>query len=235
MTHTIESPLALLAGLATVASPCVLPVLPFLLGATVDKMDGASRRRPLLIVAGFVLSFSAFALALGAVSSAAQLAQETLRNAAIVLLGVSGLLRIWPRPWDLLVDYVRPVWARLRGVRAGAVPKPGGAFVLGLSLGAVWTPCAGPVLASILALVVQAHDPARAVRLVGLYALGAALPMLALIHGGQAIVQRVRGVARHAVALQRAFGVLVLASAAAIWFQVDTQLAAHIPSIFPTI
>jgi cytochrome c biogenesis protein CcdA len=232
MTNPIESPLALLAGLATVASPCVLPVLPFLLGATVEQ---SNRRRPLLIVAGFVLSFSAFALALGAVSSAAQLAQETLRNVAIVLLGVSGLLRIWPRPWDLLVERVRPLWARLRGTRADAVPKQGGAFVLGLSLGAVWTPCAGPVLASILALVVQAHDPSKAVRLVGLYALGAALPMLALIHGGQAIVQRVRGVARHAVVLQRAFGVLVLASAAAIWFQVDTQIAAHIPSIFPTL
>jgi cytochrome c biogenesis protein CcdA len=232
MTNPIESPLALLAGLATVASPCVLPVLPFLLGVSVEQ---ANRRRPLLIVAGFVLSFSAFALALGAVSSAAQLAQETLRNVAIVLLGVSGLLRIWPRPWDLLVERVRLVWTRLRGTRADAVPRQSGAFVLGLSLGAVWTPCAGPVLASILALVVQAHDPVRAVRLVGLYALGAALPMLALIHGGQAIVQRVRGVARHAVALQRAFGVLVLASAAAIWFQVDTQIAAHVPSIFPTL
>ncbi|MCS0581682.1 cytochrome c biogenesis CcdA family protein [Massilia pinisoli] len=232
MTNPIESPLALLAGLATVASPCVLPVLPFLLGASVEQ---SNRRRPLLIVAGFVLSFSAFALALGAVSSAAQLAQETLRNLAIVLLGVSGLLRIWPRPWDLLVERVRLVWASVRGGRADAVPRQSGAFVLGLSLGAVWTPCAGPVLASILALVVQAHDPARAVRLVGLYALGAALPMLALIHGGQAIVQRVRGVARHAVALQRAFGVLVLASAAAIWFQVDTQIAAHVPSIFPTL
>jgi cytochrome c-type biogenesis protein len=232
MTNPIESPLALLAGLATVASPCVLPVLPFLLGVSVEQ---SNRRRPLLIVAGFVLSFSAFALALGAVSSAAQLAQETLRNVAIVLLGVSGLLRIWPRPWDLLVERIRLAWARLRGTRADAVPRQSGAFVLGLSLGAVWTPCAGPVLASILALVVQAHDPARAVRLVGLYALGAALPMLALIHGGQAIVQRVRGVARHAVALQRAFGVLVLASAAAIWFQVDTQIAAHVPSIFPTL
>jgi cytochrome c-type biogenesis protein len=232
MTNPIESPLALLAGLATVASPCVLPVLPFLLGATVEQ---SKRRRPLLIVAGFVLSFSAFALALGAVSSAAQLAQETLRNIAILLLGVSGLLRIWSRPWDLLVDAMRPLWAKLRGADADAVPKQSGAFVLGLSLGAVWTPCAGPVLASILALVVQAHDPAKAVQLVGLYALGAALPMLALIHGGQAIVQRVRGVARHAVALQRAFGVLVLASAAAIWFQVDTQIAAHVPSIFPTL
>jgi len=232
MTATIASPLAFLAGLATVASPCVLPVLPFLLGATVERPE---RRRPLLIVAGFVLSFSAFALALGAVSAAAQLAQETLRNGAILLLGVSGLLRIWPRPWDLFVERVRPVLARLRGARADAVPKQGGAFVLGLSLGAVWTPCAGPVLAAILALVVQARDPVRAVSLVGLYALGAALPMLALIQGGQWVVRRVRGVARHAVALQRAFGVLVLASAAAIWFQVDTQIAAHVPSIFPTL
>jgi hypothetical protein len=59
--------------------------------------------------------------------------------------------------------------------------------------------------------------------------------MLALIQGGQFVVRHVRGVARHAVALQRAFGVLVLASAAAIWFQVDTQIAAHVPSIFPTL
>ena len=234
MSHPIESPLALLAGLATVASPCVLPVLPFLLGAGVDT---SARRRPLLIVAGFVLSFSAFALALGAVSNAAQLAQETLRSGAIVLLGVSGVLRIWPRPWDLFIDRVRSLLARLRGphAAAGAVPRQGGAFVLGLSLGAVWTPCAGPVLASILALVVGAHDPVRAVRLVGLYALGAALPMLALVHGGQALVRRVRSVARHAVALQRVFGVLVLASAAAIWFGVDTQIAARVPSIFPTL
>jgi cytochrome c biogenesis protein CcdA len=232
MTATIASPLAFLAGLATVASPCVLPVLPVLLGATVEH---PARRRPLLIVAGFVVSFSAFALALGAVSASAQLAQETLRNAAILLLGVSGLLRIWPRPWDLLVERARPVLARLRGTRTDAVPKESGAFVLGLSLGAVWTPCAGPVLAAILALIVQARDPVRAVQLVGLYALGAALPMLALIHGGQLVVRRVRGVARHAVALQRAFGVLVLASAAAIWFQVDAQIAAHIPSVFPTL
>jgi cytochrome c biogenesis protein CcdA len=237
MTATIAFPLAFLAGLATVASPCVLPVLPFLLGATVERPErrGPALRRPLLIVAGFVLSFSAFALALGAVSAAAQLAQETLRNGAILLLGVSGLLRIWPRPWDLFVETTRPVLARLRGTRADAVPRESGAFVLGLSLGAVWTPCAGPVLAAILALVVQAHDPARAVQLIGLYALGAALPMLALIQGGQLVVRRVRGVARHAMALQRAFGVLVLASAAAIWFQVDTQLAAHVPSIFPTL
>ena len=238
MSHPVESSLALLAGLATVASPCVLPVLPILLGVSVDR---PGRARPLLIVAGFVLSFSCFVLALGAVSSAAQLAQETLRNLSLAMLAATGLLRLWPRPWDWLVARAHASWARLRGAaRNGpehvpAAPGQGSAFVLGLSLGAVWTPCAGPVLASIIALVVQAHDPARSVLLTGLYALGAGMPMLALIHGGRVAAQRVRALARHALALQRAFGLLVLASAAVIYFQYDTQFYAWVSSAFPTL
>jgi cytochrome c biogenesis protein CcdA len=234
MLHPVESSLALLAGLATVASPCVLPVLPILLGVSVDR---PGRARPLLIVAGFVLSFSCFVLALGAVSSAAQLAQETLRNLALAMLAATGLLRLWPQPWDWLVARAHALWARLRGDEADApaVPGQGSAFVLGLSLGAVWTPCAGPVLASIIALVVQAHDPARSVLLTGLYALGAGLPMLALIQGGSYAAQRVRALARHAHALQRVFGLLVLASAAIIYFQYDTQFYAWISSAFPTL
>lgn len=234
MLHPVESSLALLAGLATVASPCVLPVLPILLGVSVDR---PGRARPLLIVAGFVLSFSGFVLALGAVSSIAQLTQETLRDLALALLAATGLLRIWPQPWDWLVARAQALPARLRGHAPGppASPGQGSAFVLGLSLGAVWTPCAGPVLASIIALVVQAHDPARSTLLVALYALGAGLPMLALIHGGRAAAGRVRAVGRHAIALQRLFGLLVLASAAAIYFQYDTQFYAWISSALPTL
>ncbi|HEX8788238.1 MAG TPA: cytochrome c biogenesis protein CcdA, partial [Telluria sp.] len=116
-----------------------------------------------------------------------------------------------------------------------AAPGQGSAFVLGLSLGAVWTPCAGPVLASIIALLVQSHDPAHSALLAGLYAVGAALPMLALIHGGRVAAQRVRALARHALALQRVFGLLVLASAAAIWLQYDTLFYAWISSALPTL
>jgi cytochrome c biogenesis protein CcdA len=234
--NAIDYPLAALAGLATVASPCVLPVLPILLGA---GTGGRERGRPLLIVAGFVVSFSGFALALGAVSSNAQLAQDTLRNLALALLALSGLLRLWPEPWDRLVAWTRGRLERLRGPAAGAIvvqaDGQGSAFVLGLSLGAVWTPCAGPVLAAILALVVQAREPQRAAVLIGLYALGAAIPMLGLIHGGRLAAQRVRALARHAPALQRVFGLLVMASAALIWLQVDSLLVARLAFIFPTV
>ncbi|WP_374583451.1 cytochrome c biogenesis CcdA family protein [Pseudoduganella sp.] len=229
MINPLDTPLAFLAGLLTIASPCVLPVLPILLGTGVNQGD---RRRPLLIIAGFVLSFASFAMLLGVVSAAVEVAQEVLRNTALALLALSGLLRAWPAPYAWLV-------ARLPG-RSASTPRRddgshGAAFLLGVSLGAVWTPCAGPVLASILVLVVKAQDPAWSALLLTLYALGAAVPMLGIMYGGQYATQRVRSVARHAQRLQQAFGVLVVLTAAAIYLQYDTLAYAWAAQHLPTL
>lgn len=230
----LELPLALLAGVFTVASPCILPVLPIVLGSAVGR-PGAPSRRPLFIVAGFVLAFASFAMLLGAVSSLAGLAQEALRHTAIAALALAGLLRVWPQPYDWLV-------ARLRAMRptgSGAVAQVrdgnAGGFVLGMSLGAVWTPCAGPVLAAILALVVKAQAPAWSAALLAAYALGAGIPMLAMIYGGQAATSRVRLLARHAHRLQQVFGALVLATAVAIYLQYDVLAYAWASAYFPTL
>ncbi|MGV7211190.1 cytochrome c biogenesis CcdA family protein [Oxalobacteraceae bacterium A2-2] len=228
MHQLIDTPLALLAGALTIASPCVLPVMPILLGSAVQRQ---APRRPLFIVAGFIVTFTGIAMLLGAVSSAVHVAQDALRNAAIALLAVSGLLRLWPAPYDWLV-------ARLQQYGFGlALRTPGegngGGFVLGMSLGAVWTPCAGPVLASILVLVVKAQDPAWSALLLALYAIGAAVPMLGIIYGGQAATGKVRAIARHAAGLQRAFGLLVVVSAIAMYLQVDVLAYAWISSYFP--
>ncbi|MGW8389768.1 cytochrome c biogenesis CcdA family protein [Pseudoduganella sp. HUAS MS19] len=231
MTNPLDTPLAFLAGLLTIASPCVLPMLPILLGSGVNQRK---RSRPLFIVAGFILSFASFAMLLGVVSATVDVAQEALRNTAIALLALSGLFRVWPAPYAWLI-------ARLPG-RGGSAAAPrqddgsnGGAFLLGVSLGAVWTPCAGPVLASILVLVVKAQDPAWSALLLTLYAIGAALPMLGIIYGGQYATQRVRSVARHAQRLQQVFGVLVLATAIAIYLQYDvlaySWAAQHLPTL----
>ena len=230
MTNPLDTPLAFLAGLLTIASPCVLPMLPILLGSGVNQRN---RRRPLFIVAGFILSFASFAMLLGVVSATIEVAQEVLRNTAIALLALSGLFRLWPAPYEWLV-------ARLPNRSASAAPRAddgsnGGAFLLGVSLGAVWTPCAGPVLASILVLVVKAQDPAWSALLLTLYAIGAAVPMLGIIYGGQYATQRVRSVARHAARLQQVFGVLVIATAIAIYLQYDTLAyswaAQHLPTL----
>ncbi|KQX00380.1 cytochrome C biogenesis protein [Massilia sp. Root418] len=243
MYNLLETPLALLAGVATIASPCVLPVMPILLGSAAGQPAAGSgsgsgnrsgNRRPLYIIAGFILTFASFAMLLGAVSSAVHAAQEALRNTAIAMLAISGLLRLWPRPYDWLVARLQHA---LPGTGSGSGPRDGnaGGFVLGMSLGAVWTPCAGPVLASILALVVRSQDLAWSALLVTLYAVGAAIPMLGIIYGGQYATAKVRFVARHAGRLQQLFGVLVIATAAAIYLQYDILFYAKLASVFPTL
>jgi cytochrome c biogenesis protein CcdA len=232
--NLIETPLALLAGLLTIASPCILPVMPILLGSSVDR---PSRVRPLFIIAGFILTFASFAMLLGAVSSSVHIAQQALRNTGIALLALSGLLRVWPAPYDWLVARVQPQLQRMCPSSPGVGPRNGnaGGFVLGMSLGAVWTPCAGPVLASILLLVVKAQDFQWSALLLALYAIGAAIPMLAIIYGGQFVTQRVRIVARHAHRLQQVFGVLVVLTALAIYLQYDILAYSWIASFLPAL
>ena len=235
MHNIIETPFALLAGLLTIASPCVLPVLPILLGSSVGTNGSApNRSRPLFIIAGFILSFSAFAMLLGTVSSTIHVAQEVLRNTAIALLALSGLLRLWPRPYEWLVAQLQPSLQRMHAaprkpkVHAGST----GGFVLGMSLGAVWTPCAGPVLASILVLVVKAQDLGWSALLLLMYAIGAAIPMLAILYGGQYITRHVRVLSRHTQRLQQLFGVLVMLTALAMYFQYDVLITAAFSSLF---
>jgi cytochrome c-type biogenesis protein len=218
--------LALLAGVVTVAAPCTLPMLPILLGASVGQ---TSKARPAMIAAGFVLSFSLVALALGAITRVFDFDPNSLRNGAAVLLLAFGLLMIWPAPFEWLSS-------RIGGFTGGnAATSQGmiGGFLLGTTLGLVWTPCAGPVLGSILTIVATSQDTAWASLLLVVYAIGAALPMLAIAYGGQAVTTRIRSVARIAPKLQQGFGVVVIAFAVASYFQYDTLIVAWLTGFYP--
>ena len=108
-----------------------------------------------------------------------------------------------------------------------------GGFVLGTTLGLVWTPCAGPVLGSILTIVATSKDTAWASLQLVVYAIGAALPMLAIAYGGQAVTTRVRSVARVAPRLQQGFGIVVIAFALLSYFQYDTLIVAWLTGFYP--
>jgi cytochrome c-type biogenesis protein len=218
--------LALLAGVITIAAPCTLPMLPILLGASVGQ---TSKARPVMIAAGFVLSFSVVALALSAITRVFDFDPNVLRSAAAILLVGFGLLMIWPTPFEFLSS-------RLGGfARNGAVSGQGvlGGFVLGTTLGLVWTPCAGPVLGSILTVVATSKDTAWASTLLVVYAIGAALPMLLIAYGGQTVTARVRSLARITPRLQQGFGVVVIGFALASYFQYDTLIVAWLTSFYP--
>ncbi|WP_309643397.1 cytochrome c biogenesis CcdA family protein [Phenylobacterium sp.] len=224
----LDLPLAFLAGLATAASPCILPVLPLVLGASVGSTNPL---RPVAIVGGFVASFSVAALFLGILTRSLGLSPDILRTIACVFIALLGVALVWPRPFEKLAGLAAPLTQF--GFRSGRADDGlTSALLLGMSLGVIWTPCAGPILAAILTLVASAESLSRSAGLVLAYGVGAGLPMLAIAYGGQAATTQARQVARHADGLRRVFGVLVIAVAAAIYSQYDVLATVWLTSLF---
>lgn len=205
--------LALVAGMVSVSSPCVLPLLPgyvsFVGGLRAGGCDRTDRRRVLGGAALFVLGFSAVFTALGATASGLglllgrnQQALDVVGGAFVVAMGltVTGFVRIPGLHRELRADL-----GRFGRGPAGALPL-GAAFALG------WTPCVGPVLASILATAAGTATVARGALLLGVYSLGLGLPFLALA----ARVARGTGDSswwsRHARRIQIGGGVLLVAT-----------------------
>jgi cytochrome c biogenesis protein CcdA len=220
--------LALFAGLLTIAAPCTLPVLPILLGASLGRR---ARARPVFIALGFVASFAFVALALNGIASALHFDPDALRTAGLILLTVFGVLMIWPAAFER-------VTAGLAGVGVALQPQAAtqsniGGFALGTTLGLIWTPCAGPVLGTILTAIATSPDHAHGAFLLLTYTVGAAVPMLAIAYGGQAISTRLQHVMPYAVRLQQAFGVIVIAFAVSALLQYDAVALAWLGQFFP--
>jgi len=221
--------LALLAGVVTIAAPCTLPVLPILLGASLGRRG---RARPALIALGFVISFAFVALALNAFARALNFDPEILRTAGLVLLAIFGALMIFPAAFERLAPQLAGTSAIASHAIFSTRPNLGG-FALGTTLGLVWTPCAGPVLGAILTAVATSPDRGRAAILLVTYAIGAALPMLAIAYGGQAVSTELRRLAPYAARVQQGFGVIVIAFAVSAFLQYDAIALAWLGQFFP--
>ncbi|MBV7542641.1 cytochrome c biogenesis CcdA family protein [Acidovorax sp. sic0104] len=231
--------LAVAAGMLTVGAPCVLPMLPVVLGASMGGSGGnggrvSQRTRPLFIALGFALSFAAVALLFSSFTQVLGVSQEGLRRFAAVMLLVFGVLTVWPRPFQWLSQQAGGLLGRVAGLGMGSSGGNWGGLLLGLSLGAVWTPCAGPVLASILTLIATEPPGVGTAGLLLAYSTGAALPMLAIAYGGQAAASHVRRLSRHAHRVQQAFGVVVIAVALAMLLEVDGQVIVWLSQFYPS-
>ena len=207
--------IGLAAGFITAISPCVLPVLPIIFagGAT------GGRRKPFAIIAGLVLSFSAFTLFGVWLLRRLGLPEDLLRDIAIGLLFLVAATLLFPK----VEEIVQRPFLRLTRRPGGDL---GGGFLLGASLGLVFVPCAGPVLAAITVVGATQDVGARAIVLTVSYAIGAAIPMLLVAFGGRSVMSRLRP---HAHRIRQGLGVAVGLTALAIALNVDRHFQTAIP------
>ena len=215
--------IGLVAGLIAGVSPCILPVLPVVLVAGATGTDVSGRRwRSLAVVAGLVASFSVLTLAGSALLSALGLPQDLLRDLGLAVLGLVGAGLLVPALGHLLE---RP-FSRLHG--PDLTGRPAG-FVLGLGLGAVFVPCAGPVLAAISEVSSSHHVGMTAVLLTFAFAAGAAVPLLVVALAGDALVDRTRGLQRRSEAIRTAGGVVLLVMTVVIALNLTDGLQRAVP------
>ena len=225
------------AGVITSLSPCVLPVLPVVLASTADRprtpgADGAPdsdavpaaprRLRPYGVVAGLVLSFSASILFGSLILSALHLPQDLLRDAGIVVLVIIGISLLDPRLARLLE---RP-FERLPSRK---VNPDGNGIVLGLGLGLLFVPCAGPVLATIAVVGATHHIGFGAVILTIAFGIGVGVPLLAVALAGDAITRRTGILRRRARTVRIASGLVMILAAVAIGLNLANGLQTHVP------
>jgi len=214
---------ALLAGAGTALSPCVLPVLPAVLSAGVS----GGRRRPLGVVIGLVASFTFATVALVYLIDALGLPDALIRWIAIGTLGVFGVVLLIPR----LADHVEALASRV-------VPGPariggdgfGSGLLLGGSLGLVYAPCAGPILAGVITVSAAQDFTAGKLAVAFAYAAGSGLVLYALMLGGRKLASRLR---TWQAQVQLAIGALMVGTAALMAAELDIRFQTAIADDLP--
>ena len=215
MINGVSIPAALIAGLVSFLSPCVLPLVPpyliYLTGATIEHLENdetelASKRAVMISAVMFVLGFSTVFVTLGASAS---------------LIG--GLIRAWSEELSIVAGIVIIVMGlHFLGLtrisflmREGRLPIPKpvglwGAYVMGLAFAFGWTPCIGPILAAILSVAAAEATVTKGAGLLAVYSAGLGIPFLIaalMIEQFSSLFARMKG---HLVNVERAMGVLMV-------------------------
>ncbi len=225
--------LAIAAGFLTILAPCILPILPFLLGTS----NGKSVWRPVAIIAGFIGSFSILGAVFATVGTFFGVENNTLRIFAAVLLILFGAALLFESVYDRLIARLQPVLAKLGTDISGDSARKTDALsgvLVGVSLGLIWSPCAGPILGTILTLAARSHDFATTFFLFFAYAVGAAVPMLGIAYGSSALQKRLRSTGRFQPILNKIFGVLVILTAIGILTGYDRVVQTWLIQFYPT-
>lgn len=223
--------LAFLAGLLSTLSPCVLPLLPIVLGTALSQ----HRLGPVALAAGLALSFVAIGLFIATIGFSIGLDGGVFRLAAAIVLMLIGLVLVLPRLQAQVALAAGPVgnWAEQRfGGMSGSGLS--GQFAVCLLLGAVWSPCVGPTLGAASVLAAQGENLGQVALTMAVFGVGAALPLLVLGLVSREAMLRWRG--RMMAAGQRSkivMGAVLIATGLMIATGLDKRVEAVMVELSP--
>jgi cytochrome c biogenesis protein CcdA/thiol-disulfide isomerase/thioredoxin len=230
--------IGLVGGLITGISPCILPVLPVIFFSGTPGKDDAAEpsdggvavavrpkrdvSRPYRVIGGLVLSFSIVTLAGSALLSLLHLPQDAIRWIALVALVAIGLGLIFPRFEQVLERPFARIPQKQIATRTNG-------FGLGLALGVLYVPCAGPVLAAIVVAGATANIGLPIIILTVAFAVGTAIPLLFFALAGQRVAERVSAFRRRQRGIRITAGVVTILLAVALVFNLPAVLQRAVP------
>jgi cytochrome c-type biogenesis protein len=238
MIHDVSIPAALIAGLVSFLSPCVLPLVPpyliYLTGATIehvanDETGSSSRRAVMISAVMFVLGFSTVFVALGA---SASLVGTLIRAWSAELSVVAGIVII---VMGLHFLGLTRIGLLMREGRL-PIPKPmglWGAYVMGLAFAFGWTPCIGPILAAILSIAAAEATVARGAGLLAVYSAGLGIPFLIAAFMVEQFSSLLARMKRHLANVERAMGVLMIITGIAFLTGAISDVSVWLLEAFP--
>ena len=187
------------AGIVSVLSPCVLPLLPIVLAYS----TGNSKLRPLAIIAGLTFSFTIMGIAASAFGEyiLPYLGEiKIIAELIIILMGISMLMQ--KDVFSFLSQYTGKIHAEGKGLTGG--------LVIGASLGIVWIPCVGPILASILTLVALEGNVLYGAGLLIIYSMGFAIPMLLIAYSAKLSGDKLSKISEYDIELKKGAGFVLI-------------------------
>lgn len=223
--------LALAAGGLTTLSPCVFPLLPLVVGGSLQ----GHRAGPLAMGLGMTLSFAFIGLVVGLAGPALGIDGDSVRTAGGWLLLILGAVMLVPALNERFTNLMTPLASgadQLSGkLNAGSL---GGALLLGALLGLVWSPCSGPLLAAALTLVASEGGALRGTLILGAFGAGAATPLVLAAYASRSGFTKARTwVLGHAKAMKNGFGILLVLLGGAILMGWDKRLEALVLPFLP--
>lgn len=223
--------IAFISGLVTILAPCIWPLLPIILSSSVA---GGDHRRPLGITLGIMMSFAFFTLTISTVVRFFHFDPDILRLFAVVIIGFLGITMIIPAFGNVIekiVSRLTGMWGQT-GNSTGNGFVPG--FITGFSLGIVWSPCAGPILATIATLAATNQITLNLILITIVYVTGVGIPLFAFAYGGQHFFTKTRFISTYTGRIQQVFGVLMVFTALAIYTNYDKVLQVKLLDFFPS-